>query len=243
MKIHLVSFGSAKFEKTLDRLKNEALNSGFFDNVITYKENDIPGFINYHSYFIENNPKGFGYWICKSYATFKALNSIEEGDILVYLDAGCSLNSLGRERFDEYIEMCINSPFKNLSFQYEKYKEIQYTKEELFQYLDIEDKDKESGQLIGGIFILQKCDYTLDLVEKWLYTCYKYNLIDNKIRMKCDDSFIGHRNDQSIFSCLRKKYGTTSILQESDLNGSSLEIYQNNKKFLKYPFWASRLRY
>jgi hypothetical protein len=243
MKIYLVSFGSQKFKKTLLRLKDEALKSNFFDDIILYTEDNIPGFINHHKYFIENNPKGFGFWICKSYATFKALNQIKDGDILVYLDAGCSINSFGKDRFNQYIKECINSPYKNISFQYEKYKEIQYTKEDIFNFLNIEQEHKESGQLIGGIFILQKCDFTYNLVEKWLYTCYKYNLIDNSIKLKCDNRFISNRNDQSIFSCLRKKLGTTIIENESDLDDCGNEKYQNNEKFIKYPFWATRLRY
>jgi hypothetical protein len=239
MKKYFLTFGTENFKESLKRIEKEAKESNFFDEIVIYTEKDIPGFLNYHKYFIENNPKGYGNWIWKPYVTFKLLNKIEEGDILVYLDSGCTINKNGKDRFDEYINLCINSEFKNVSFQYTKYMENQYTKKEVLNYFDLHKEHQNSGQLIGGIFVLQKCKFIQEMVKECLYSCSKYNLIDNRIKNE-NERFVAHRNDQSIFSCIRKNNGTVSIKNECDLDGSGIEKYLN--KYDKYPFWATRLR-
>jgi hypothetical protein len=241
MKIYLVSFGTTNYIQSLNRLKKEAIESNFFDEIVIYTENDIPGFMERHNYFIQNCFKGFGCWIWKSYAVFKALQKLEEGDIIMYLDAGCSINKEGKDRFNEYINLCINSQFKNVSFQYKEYMENQYTKQDVINYYNLNENDCSSGQLIGGIFMLQKCSFTQALIEKWMYDSWKYDLINDKIKIK-NDVLISHRHDQSLFSCIRKQLGTHSIENESDLGGSKLEEYKNIEVFRSYPFWATRIR-
>ena len=39
-----------------------------------------------HSSFIENNKKGYGYWLWKPYIIKKTLEKMKKGDILLYLD-------------------------------------------------------------------------------------------------------------------------------------------------------------
>lgn len=243
MKIYLISFGSRGFENALKRLRNEAIESKFFDEIILYEEKDIFGFLEYHSYFIENNPRGFGCWIWKPHIVLKTLNKIDQGDIIVYLDSGFTINSLGKNRFNEYIDLCISSEFKNVSFMYEEYMENQYTKQDVFNFLNLSDKHKKSGQLIGGCFIIQKCDFTLNLIERYFYTSMNYNLINNKSYSENEKCFIEHRNDQSIFSCLRKQFGTHIIENECDISSHKKEDYMSIDAYKSYPFWATRFRF
>lgn len=44
------------------------------------------------------------------------LELIKENDIIVYLDAGSSINKFAKSRFDQYIEMLNNSPYGFLAF-------------------------------------------------------------------------------------------------------------------------------
>lgn len=245
MKTHFISFASSNFSKTLDRIKNEALNSGFFDIVNVFTENDIPEFMEQHQNFISSNPRGFGYWLWKPYIVKKYLSTIPESDIVVYLDAGCSINKNGKERFDQYVQMCLKSTFKNISYQYEQYMEYQYTKGDIFQILKTDTNIINSGQLIGGMFMLQKCNFTIDLINKWYEICCIYNLIDNSPSSYPNHpKFIDCRNDQSIFSCLRKILGTHFITNEVDIDlwgEHNLHIFK--EKLPHIPFWATRLKY
>jgi hypothetical protein len=244
MKKHFISFATSDISKTLERIKNEAENSNFFDVVEVFSENNIPEFVETHKEFISKNPRGYGCWLWKPYIVYKYLEHMEIDDILVYLDAGCTINPKGYKRYNEYIDMCINSPFKNISFQYSKYMEYQYTKGDIFKYLNINNKDKLSGQLIGGMFMMQKNDYTIELIKRWYETCCNYNLIDNSLSITPNTpGFVDCRNDQSIFSCLRKKYGTVSILNEVDLDVWGVHNLHHFNKIPHIPFWATRIKY
>lgn len=245
MKIHLISFASSNLSRTLERIRNEAIESNFFDVIQTFTELDIPEFMDRHKDFIISNGRGYGYWLWKSYITKKYLSTLEDNDILIYLDAGFKINIKGENRLKEYINMCINSEFKNVSFQYNQYKEYQYTKSDLFKHIDLNDEDINSGQLMGGAFILQKCSNTVDLIDKWYETGCNYNLInDSPSVIKNHNGFIDHRHDQSIFSCLRKKYGTYSIINECDLDcGGFSNIHLFENRLNDKPFWVLRLKY
>jgi hypothetical protein len=72
-----------------------------------------------------------------------------------------------------------------------------------------------------------------------------YNLINDSPSVeKNHSSFFEHRHDQSIFSCLRKKYGTYSILNESDLDlGGFRSLPSYEQRLKNKPFWAARLKY
>lgn len=239
MKIHFVSFASSNLILTLKRIESEAKKCNFFDQIHTYTEKDIPEFMEQHNDFIYKNKKGFGYWIWKPYIVLKVLNTIEEGDILVFLDAGCSINSKGKDRFNEYVNMCINSEYKNICFQYTHYTEIQYTKKAVLEHLNVPIEHQNSGQLIGGVFMLQKCDFTKKLIEEYYNNCCIYNLLNDEILENENKDFIANRHDQSIFSCIRKIYGTVYIKNECDIL-TETDIDKNS--YLNCPFWAIRIR-
>jgi hypothetical protein len=86
-------------------------------------------------------------------------------------------------------------------------------------------------------FILKKCDHTLKIINEWYNFSCIYNLLDDsESNIKNDDSFIEHRHDQSIFSLIRKKYGTEIIQDETWFNNWDF----NNIK--DYPILAKRLK-
>lgn len=104
--------------KSLERIKVEAINTEFFDTVNCVKEFDLPIMYRLKNIFVLNRfTRGFGYWMWKSYVTKRLLAKIEEGDILFYADAGCTLNKEGKDRFNEYVDMLLKSEFSSLSFQ------------------------------------------------------------------------------------------------------------------------------
>ena len=109
---------------------------------------------------------------------------------------------------------------------------------DLFYKLDENNETMlNSGQLVGGIFVLRKCPRTCDLINKYYELSQDYHLIDDTPSVISNDSqFIDHRHDQSLFSLLRKKYGTISIPDET--------WYPNfrDPQVLNYPILATRIR-
>lgn len=219
MKIHFLSFASSSFRKSLKRIKTEAENTGFFDSITCINEYNLPISYRLKNIFLLNRfTKGFGYWMWKSFVTKTLLSKIDDGDILLYADAGCKLNPEGKDRFNEYIKMLLASEFSNLSFQME-HLEKKYSKGDLFKYFKLENNEdiKNSGMLVGGVFFIVKNKNSEKLINEWYSICHtKRHLIDDSpTKYPNDLEFIAHRHDQSVFSLLRKINGSLILKDET----------------------------
>jgi hypothetical protein len=237
--IIFATFGNYKYYNALERIKKEAESFNIFNKILIYNDIDLfnyPKFWKKHSEFIINNPRGYGYWIWKSFLIGETLKIMNENDILIYCDAGCSLNNNGIKRLYEYIDILNDSEHSILSFELDLY-EKQYTKMDLFEYMDMNNEtDVNNKQLIATVFILKKNKNSTKLVNEWYnIMSHNYNLIDDSpSNLINDDSFVENRHDQSVFSLLRKKYGTCILKDETFFDDF------NSEKAKQYPFLAKR---
>jgi len=241
-----ITFGgpTEDYHSAVTRICREANEIGAFDHIIGYTEKDLmndEAFWNKHKDFIvANKNNGYGYWIWKSYLTKKTLEKINDNDILVYADAGCQINPHGKPRLFEYFDIVNKSKFANFSFQIPPYLEKIWTKMDIIQYYDANQHHvTETGQLIGGIYILRKCKHTIDLIDHWYEGACNYHLLDDSPSFIPNDvSFHRSRHDQSLFSVLRKKYGTENSEFDESWFGPNWSVLGNC-----YPFWAVRMKY
>jgi hypothetical protein len=162
---------------------------------------------------------------------------MNDNDILVYADARCSLNNKGIDRLNEYFEIVKNSNYGILSFELTFLEKV-YTKMNVFYELEMnKDEYFNSNQIMATSFILKKCDHTLKIINEWYNFCCIYNLLDDsESNIKNDDNFIEHRHDQSIFSLIRKKYGTEIIQDETFFDNWDFNTIKT------YPILARRFR-
>jgi hypothetical protein len=238
MKTIFLTFGgpSEKYHKAVDRICIEAKKLNLFDQINGLNENNLfkdTNFWNNHKDFILKNEKGYGYWIWKSYIVKKQLELMDENDILLYCDAGCEINLNGKNRLLEYFKMIIDDDYGILSFQL-NLKEKEFTKMDVINYFNASDI-QDTGMLIATTFIIRKCSHSIDLINKWYESCCNYNLLNDNSVIENDSSFKAHRHDQSIFSIIRKKYGTTILPDETYFFPS----WNSGEKF---PILAKRLR-
>jgi hypothetical protein len=185
------------------------------------------------------NNTGYGFWIWKSYFVKKTFDIMNNGDILVYADAGCSIikNVQSNKKFKILINLVKAHPSGSLGFQMDIPEEL-YTKSNIFKELDVDsDEYKKSGQIIGGIFFLCKCTESIKLVDLFYSFSQKIHLINNDYNKNDEiEKFIAPRNDQSIFSLLRKKYNSLLVPDSTwfpDFN--KIEVMTN-------PILATRVR-
>ena len=157
MKIHLITYGDSNYNKSKKRLCKEAEDTCWFDTITEYGPDDLPTDFKDKFSEILSLPRGGGYWIWKPIIINKKLHEIDEDDILVYLDAGCTISKMGEKRFFEYIKMVNESDKGSLSFQMTWTVEKEYTIRELFNYYNISmDSDTAcSGQLIACIMMFK----------------------------------------------------------------------------------------
>ena len=235
MGIHLITYGNKHYTKSKNRLVDEAMRTGWFSSVIGYGEEDMSKEYKEEFKDILSLERGAGYWIWKSYFILKRLSEIEKNDVLIYLDAGCTIHRMAKKRFDEYINMLENDCM--ISFQMSEYIEKYYTTKEIFEHFGVSHMDSitDSGQYLGGIRIMKNNEETLRIMQLE-YDTYKENrmLATDCFNSKQENYFIDNRHEQSIFSVIRKMNKT--VVLEDETKQFPL------KKRKNYPFFAKRIQ-
>jgi len=236
MKIHLISYGDAKYASQREFFRETAVASSFFDEITIFTPEDIEDRFAEKVNRVLFQPRGGGYWIWKPYFIKKTLENVKNGDILIYCDAGCMINGVGRTRFNQYLEMLANSETGTIDFEL-PFKEYQYTKQDVFDYFKASDLIVHSNQLMATVLMFRKCEHTSRLIDTWYKTaCDQSSLFtDEMIRRPVNNGFIDHRHDQSIFSVIRKQAGANIIPDETYF----LDFVREGRDF---PIWAARLR-
>jgi len=235
--VHFRTYGDANYAAAKRRLVYEAKQTGWFTSVLAQGPKDLPLDFQQKYQDILSLPKGAGYWIWKYSVIEMALEEMNEGDMLVYMDAGCQVNIKGKKRYLEYIQQLKESKYDILTFTMSFHPEHLWTTERVFQAFNLSKTDpiRTSGQHIATIILMKKGKHLrkwLEMVHQildydpWLITD-KYNAEARSIDPKFNDA----RHDQSIASVSRKLVGSLVLDDES---------YPPRQP--QYPFWSSRLK-
>jgi hypothetical protein len=172
--IYFFSYGDDNYKTSKERLRQEAINFGLFNQVDMYGTEDLTKeFIEKTSPYILMT-RGAGYWLWKSYLLKKTFEKMNDGDICVYVDAGCTISPYGRETFQEYVRLLNNSDSGIIRFVYKNTPEEMFTTEKVFEYFG-KQNDKEfrnTDILMNGIFLMKKCQNSSKYVEDY----YKINV-------------------------------------------------------------------
>lgn len=232
---YLITFGDDYFKYKKSLLKKEAESTGWFDDITIHSPESISDFLNEHKDFVENSNKGYGYWIWKPYIMLDALEKMNEGDFLFYVDSGASILKSREKRFYEYIEILKNSDKPIITFgelcEFPNYREKYFQKTNVLKRFNLENDETflNSGQVEAGVFICRKCDFTIKFIQEWLDILVEnnYSLVTDEDYFPPSESFIVNRHDQSILSILCKQHNVIFL----DL----IECYGNG------PFFSSRM--
>jgi len=234
LKINLITFADSKYKYTAKKLINQANKKNIFDSSRIYFKKDLSlKFVNNFRSII-NRSIGSGYFIWKPYVISEELKKIDEGDVLLYLDAGCTFNYFGIKRFYEYLEILKESNSGIISFVL-KQPECFNTNRACFKYFGKIPESDKTGQLVGGVLLMQKTKVLLNQVNLWINTLYDNPLLfTDDLTANEIKGFSRHRHDQSIFSLIRKQFDPCLIKDETYFQ----EFNIGNS--LNYPFWATR---
>lgn len=235
--IYFVSFANSRFASQ-KRIKREAADIHYFDHIFVGDEKMLEPW--YYKKYKDRWPeRGFGYWQWKPYLIRRVMDRMNEGDYLVYADAGCSLNPRGIPKLNEYLQMVTNSPCGVLGFD-QHFREAEWTKADLFEYFGVLGNSKymEHGQVAGTCIFIQKKPNSQRLIDEWHYIMHFHHDLatDSPSILPNVSSFQEHRHDQSVFSLLMVKYGGIELPVEEIFTEGDWEEMKN------YPIWATRYR-
>ena len=227
--VWFLSFADSRLLKPRERLLRQALAFGFSqDHIRILDEHNLSeSFNRAMSKHLVLGTRGFGYWCWKPEIILRALENIQEGDILFYCDIGCHLNCRGKERFYDYLDVARAKGF--LGFQSRSLVSTaspnpqthirttaQYTKGDILDFFQVRNVDEitQAAQVLGGIVFFKKSKQALDLVKQWkdLYVS-NFHLADDSPSVSNNlPGFIENRHDQALLSVLwlKKRLPTVS---------------------------------
>jgi hypothetical protein len=209
---------------------------GCFSGVFSLSENDLnEDFRIKHGSFLNNNRRGYGYFIWKPQVILQGLNRIPENSFLLYADAGCTLRKEGIPRLETYIEQA--NQHNIFTFRM-GFKECHWTKMDVLIRLDFtSEEEMNSEQRVGTTHIWKNTPVSRDLLSEWIKISEYYpNINDSPSISKNHSEFKEHRHDQSLLSVLLKKHGFPAIPDETWWN-------PNWTEHVDYPIHATRLKF
>ena len=140
--------------------------------------------------------RGYGYWLWKPYFIYLNLLQMEEGDYLLYTDAGVEIIS------DVKPVVAYANPvflFGN-NYNHEHWCKGNVTNEILGVRSD-------RNQVQASAMVFKVCEESIRFVKRWLMWCQMPDFIDDTKGMDNDMEFSEHRHDQAILTCLAYRYG------------------------------------
>lgn len=223
----LVTFGDKRYKRSLARLRSQALTMNMYDEIIAYSpsdfEDDILSTLATH---LSPNVRGYGYWSWKPYFILKTLNAQEHDAVIHWMDAGCWLNSAGRDRLQDYFSMAFDHPTGILAFQAENVSldpkleffslpESRWSKGDLLDHFGVRDNPKiiNSNQIEATTFFVRNSAFATRVIQQWMdIHLNSFHLTDDTPSIAPNHiNFIEHRHDQSVLSILFKLINVKTI--------------------------------
>ena len=218
----LVAYADKRYIESIKRIKRMAKRTKRFDKILIYTDKDLPEYVKASPLFAFS--RGGGYWAWKPYVVVDALSKCNLGDIICYVDSGCSLNKDSKE-WDDYFSAMENH--NALFFQYRENTsysgwdefcknpennqvEVGYwmkptTRDYFIDFFGNDDFTHYAKIWCGGFFV-KKTKALINIIDEW-YRLILFNpllFVDpiGKERMNLPDSFNAHRHDQTVVTPL-----------------------------------------
>ena len=224
-KVVFISYANEAMAYSLKRIGRQARRLKLFDDVLLYTPGQVPPYVRQSPLF--SYPRGAGYWCWKPALIFETLQKYEEGTIVVYVDAGCTLRKspMWEELFsymENYDSICFQ--YAESQPQWEKWgsassKMKYWTKKNTLDFLQKLTSNPGLGdccQTPGTILLMKGRDNTL--LKKWKDFIFAYPelIMDPTQEEKADQypGFAGHRHDQAVLTAFSLQDPGTIILPE-----------------------------
>lgn len=177
------------------------------DKVIGYTPEDIDAEFREKNKEILSATKGNGFYLWKPYFLNKAYQLLQEGDYLIYTDAG----SIYVNKIQYLIDCMEKEGLDIMTFSLEKEMlERKYNKRDAFVLMGCDLPEyTDTPQSIGGYVLLKKSAFVEKFLKEDLAYAQDARIIteqENTQGLPNYADFIVHRHDQAVWSLMVKKY-------------------------------------
>ena len=242
MKKIFISYANEAMAYSLKHIGKQARRTGIFDEIILYTPADLPEYVKASP--LMKYPRGAGYWCWKPAIITETLEKYNEGDIVVYVDAGCTVRkSPKRDYFfsllEKYDTVCFE--YADSQPQWKKWgadsSRIKYWSKastlEFMSNLTGREDVGEMHQIMGGVLFMKGKDNSL--LKNWKEIIFSHPELvldpdEDELKMQAS-YYAGHRHDQTVLTPLANTDSSVKILPEES------EAYSKDS-FV----WASRIR-
>lgn len=238
MKHIFVTYGDNGYEMAKAKICKEAKATGEFDEILSYGREDLSDEL-LHTDII-NIKRGGGLWSWKPDVILSTMAKYNDGDIIVYCDAGCSLYP--SKEWKQY--------WKKLD-SHDMIAQRIYMRTDHWTRKEILDYFKENGeqwtrsyQYLATVIIIVVSDFTRSFIREWR------DLMISQPKLVMDvteeelsyqhKTFVENRHDQAVYSALIYKYSANSGTKGKI--HAQWEHIEDYDIFMKQSIRATRLR-
>lgn len=234
MKTILVSFSSSdKWRRSQENLDKSARKFGISGHAAYTETNLNSSFVKRHESILNNQTRGYGYWMWKPFIINETMKLLNEGDILIYADSGSEIISDPTYLIDKCqsndIVLFENYPHLNKT----------WTKRDCFVMMGCDSEKYWNGSQVDAAFQLyKKTPDTVKFIEQFLGYAEYENIIndDPNLTLPNLQEFRDHRHDQSILSNLALRQNIKLLKQPAQFgdpdNRGYAQIFNHNRGIL-----------
>ena len=211
MKRLVISYGDSKYSKSLDLLEKTSIEIGKADEFKRYTREwlETTEFHQKNKYVLSGE-RGNGWWAWKPYIILDSLESMEDGEVLIYSDAGLEVIDDLTPLFEIGESNDSGRMIFKLPWVGAKHIAKIWTKRDCFVLMKCdEEKYWNAPMTNGAVSLWKKSPENIEFLKEW----QRY-LLDPRI-VTDDANFAGkpnfmefkdHRHDQSVLTMLATKY-------------------------------------
>jgi len=233
-KVH-ISFANEEYYKSLKLLEETSVNVGKIDQFIGYTEEWLKTTEFWKkNQFILSQKRGCGYWSWKSFIILETFKNLEEGDIVLYSDAGLkvigNLNTLFKviQNHPNNGKMIFKVPAVGVPNHLAK----TWTKRDCFVLMNADEPKYWNADITNGaISLWEKNDKNIEFLNEWQKYMRDTRIVTDDPNM-CGkpnfSEFRDHRHDQSVLTILCTKYNLELFRDPTQWGNEEIDKFSNS---------------
>lgn len=202
--------GSFQWRRTGRKLCRQARRLGVFNRVTLHTDKSLPKadrlFWEFHGDYMNAVKTGFGHWIWKPKIILHELKSMKDGDVLLYLDAGCKFNPYNRQRLIAWALIC--QKYEVMARIMPGYKIEDCTKMDTLIEFQADKSIRNADMFNASIIMLRRSANVIKTMNEW-YSALNidnHHHVDGSASLNPNvKSFRYHHFEESTLSILLRK--------------------------------------
>lgn len=235
--VFVMSFATEDFEPLRSQMESSAMKFNL-NKFHSYTKYDLISSDFYKkNKHVFNYNRGFGLWLWKPYFILNSLLKINDGDILFYVDSGSKFIS----NPSPLIKIAQNNKSGIVAFDCWPIINKEFVKRSAFINMGCNSEFYWNGNhVIATAILFRKSEKTILFVKEWLEECSFLKTLLPEVKQIFDNNFpefIAHREDQSVFSVLIRKYNIETYRNPSKWGDflKTVEFRESNDN-ISYPY-------